>query len=73
MRQLHNHDQKIIMNMKSYLNVIFCYISDTLDRNRNPASGDYTLIETSPAWILGINEIDTSVIGVQEKLRYSVP
>ena len=59
--------------MRSHLNVIFCDISDTLGHHRNPASGDYTLRETSPAWILGINEIDTSVIGVQEKLRYSAP
>ena len=40
---------------------------------RDPGSGDYSLIETSPAWILGIKEIDTSGIGIQEKLRYSTP
>ena len=45
----------------------------TVGSCRDPGSGDYRLMETSPAWVLGIKEIDTSGIGIQEKLRYSTP
>jgi len=40
---------------------------------RDPQAGDYSLYPESPAWLLGIEEIDTENIGPRESMKYGIP